>query len=288
MIEFGDCCAPGVRFQEAMFPVHDDVRLRVVSFVPPNPQRPPVVFVPGWITRMEAWRIVLREMTRDFPVYYIETREKSSSIAPEKADYSVESISSDIADMVHALGLADGYVLFGSSLGATVILDAYRHLRSRPKCLVLIGPNAEFRMPWLGKAIVRCINPDLFFSWIKPAVKWYLKMFRLDVKNDPAQFKKYADAIDAADPRKLKKAALAFSRYRVWDKLAAISVPTLVVGGSKDKLHEPEILRRMTEMLPRARYLDLETNRQTHTEAVVEATRQFIDSVDPDSIGRTE
>lgn len=288
MTELQDYCAPDVRAYESMITIQNGIRLRVISFFPQHSARPPVVFVPGWITQMEAWRIVLREMTKDFPVHYIETREKSSSITPPNSEYSVESISMDIADVIQSLELNDGYVLFGSSLGATVILDAYRHLKARPKCLVLIGPNAEFKMPWLGKTIVRCVNPALFFAWIKPVVKWYLKTFRLDVKNDPAQFIKYSDAVDAADPRKLKKAALAFSRYKVWDKLAAISPPTLVVGGSKDKLHEPENLIRMTTMLPRARYLDMETNRRTHTETVVEAMRQFIDSIETVSSGRSE
>jgi pimeloyl-ACP methyl ester carboxylesterase len=238
----------------------------------------PVVFVPGWITQIEAWKIVLREMTRDFTVHYVETREKASSIAPPQTGYSVEDIAGDIPAVIRELGLKDGYVLFGSSLGATVILDACRLLKSDPKCLVLIGPNAEFRMPFWGRLMVRCVTPGIY-AIIKPAVKWYLKHFRLNVKCDPAQYQKYAGAMDAADPAKLKKAAAAFSRYRVWDRLASVKVPALVIGGSKDKLHDPTNLIRMVRMLPNAACLDLETNRRTHTAVVVEAMRHFIDSI---------
>ena len=37
-------------------------------------------------------------------------------------------------------------------------------------------------------------------------VKWYLGKFRLDLENDMAQYEKYCNALDAADPRKLKPA----------------------------------------------------------------------------------
>ena len=111
---------------------------------------------------------------------------------------------------------------------------------------------------------------------LKPFIKWYLKTFRLDIKSDYAQYAKYCRALDAADPWKLKKAALAFSRYEVWNLLESIEYPSLIVGASKDSRHEPENLKRMVAMMPHATYLDMETNKNTHSKTLVEEMRKYL------------
>ncbi len=270
-------CHPGTEYRDEMVSASPSVSLRVVTFSPPRPSKnPPVVFVPGWITQMNSWQEVLRALTKDFTVYYIETREKISSHVKGKVAYSVEALAKDIAAFISNHGLKkNGYILFGSSLGATAILDACRFIQQNPLCLVLIGPNAVFRVPKFGMVIIHAFYPG-FYMIIKPFIKWYLKNFRLNTDADYAQYLKYCRNLDAADPWKLKRAALAFSKYKVWDLLDTIDVPTLIVGASKDMLHEPTNLERMVSMMPNATYLDMETNKKTHSEQMVDAMRQYI------------
>jgi homoserine acetyltransferase len=101
----------------------------------------------------------------------------------------------------------------------------------------------------------------------------------LDIENDYAQYEKYCHALDAADPWKLKKAALAFSRYTVWDILKTIEYPILIIGASKDILHEPVNLHKMVKMMRNATYLDMETNERTHSEEMVKKMRKYIDAL---------
>jgi alpha-beta hydrolase superfamily lysophospholipase len=269
-------CAPGARFADEMIPVSDSASLRVITFQPAHKTgSPAIVFVPGWISHIDAWKTVLKEMTRDFTVHYVETREKISSRINRRATFQVKEMGKDIVRIVSHFRLkSKQYILFGSSLGATLILDGCRFLETTPQGLALVGPNAVFRMPGFAKIIIRIFFPPLYFV-LKPFIKWYLKTFRLDIKSDYAQYEKYCRALDAADPWKLKKAAISLSRYEVWDLLPAIGIPTLVVGASKDKLHEPEKLKRIVTEMKEARYLDLKTNALAHTEAVVEAVREF-------------
>ena len=77
----------------------------------------------------------------------------------------------------------------------------------------------------------------------------------------------------------MKKAVLALAKYTIWEKLGAITCPVLIVGASKDKLHEPENLKKMTSLLPNAKYIDLETNRRTHSKEVVGALKKFIHEI---------
>ncbi len=270
-------CAPRTGIKEEMIPVADNVSLRVISFTPAEDRKnPPVIFVAGWITLISAWKHVLMEMTKDFPVYYIETREKISSRVEGKVEYGVENIGKDIVTLISHFDLKEKqYILFGSSLGASAILNCCRFLDRDPQCLVLIGPNAVFRVPRFGKVIIRFFPPRLFLI-IKPIVKWYLKTFRLDIKSDYEQYEKYCTNIDAADPWKLKKAIMKLWNWEGWDLLPAIEYPTLIAGASKDSLHEPENLKKMVSMLKNATYVDLETNKGTHSKEMVEQMRKYI------------
>ncbi len=272
--------APGTNIETKMIPVTDQVSLQVIQFSPKDKSgNPAVLLVAGWITQIKAWEHVLRDLTRYFPVYYVETREKISSQVTGKVSYGVEDIGRDIVALVKHFQLTEKrYVLFGSSLGATAILDCCRFLKTDPLCLVLIGPNAVFRVPKLGLLVIHLMPPRLYLL-IKPIVKWYLKHFRLDIESDYAQYEKYCNALDAADPWKLKKGALALSKYQVWDLLPEIDYPALIVGASKDTLHEPENLQRIVSMMKNATYLDLETNKQTHRKIMVEKMREYLQAI---------
>jgi pimeloyl-ACP methyl ester carboxylesterase len=273
-------CASGATHKEEMISISKNVSLHVITFTPAQKRKnPPVVFVPGWISLMKGWQIVLKEMTKEFEIYYIETREKISSQVKSDEKFSVTEIGNDIVDLISRWNLQEkNYILLGSSLGATVILDCFRLLKPKPRCLVLIGPNAVFRVSRLWMIVVYCFYPR-FYLLMKPIVKWYLRTFRMNVNTDYAQYQKYCNALDAADPWKLKKAIIPFSKYQVWSLLSGIDIPVLIFGASKDKLHEPANLQKMVSMIPRATYLDLETNQGTHSEKMVAQLKKYLANI---------
>ncbi len=273
-------CAKGATVRENWLTMNKGVSLRVLFFsAASRSHEPTVVFIPGWISRLEGWQTVLKEMTRHFNVIYVETREKISAQISGEKEYDVEAIGGDIVSLVKQLDFSSKeFILFGSSLGATAILDCASQLPVEPRALVLIGPNAEFRVPWWGKAIIYPFYPGFYFV-LKPLVKWYLKVFRLNIKADRAQFEKYCKALDEADPWKLKKGVIPLSRYTVWDKLQAIPFQTLIVGGEKDILHEPDNLKKMHAMMNHSTYLDMETNAKSHSPEMVHALRHYLSSL---------
>ena len=272
-----DYCAPGTTYKQEMIPITDNVSLEVITFFPPvQAQTPAVFFVSGWASLIEGWKDVVLEMTRDFTVYYIETREKISSQIKGKTEYNVEAIGKDVVELISRFNIEDnGYMLMGSSLGATAILDCCRFLKKNPLCLCLIGPNAVFRVPKFGMALIRTFYPSFYFI-LRPFILWYLKHFRLDTTSSHAQYEKYCQNLYAADPWKLKKAALAFSQYEVWDRLRDIDYPTLIAGASKDKLHEPKNLQQIVSMMKNATYIDMGTNEGTHSGRMVEELRSYL------------
>ncbi len=273
----GDYCAPGTKWTEKMVPVSDVVTLRVIEFFPKkSTSQPTVLFIAGWISLIKGWQKVLTEMTKDFHVIYVETREKISSQINGKAEFSVEAIAKDVVKLTEIYKLEkDKYIIFGSSLGGTSILESYKELKQRPKCFALLGPNAEYRTPLWGKVLIRIVWPQLI-NKLKPFVKWYLRKFRLDIEADRAQYEKYCNALDAADPKKLKPAAKALSQYKVWGILKDINLPVLIIGATKDLLHEPQNLIQMDKMLPNSIFLDMETNTFAHGPEMVVELRKYI------------
>ncbi len=277
---FADYCAPGTKYTEKMVSVSDNVQLRVIEFHPKKTTKhPTVLFIPGWISLMKGWKVVLMEMTKDFHIIYVETREKITSQVIGKAEFSVEAIAQDIVTLADIYKLEkDKYIIFGSSLGGTSILETYKDLTQTPLCFALLGPNAEYRTPWWGKLLIYIIWPGLY-NKLRPFIKWYLRKFRLDIETDRAQYEKYCNALDAADPKKLKPGALALSKYKVWDILGNIDLPVLIIGASKDLLHEPQNLIQMDKMLPNSTFLDMDTNTFAHGPELVYEIRKYIASL---------
>lgn len=273
-------CAPGTKWTEQMVSVSDNVSLRVIEFHPhKKTTQPTVLFIAGWISLMKGWKLVLQEMTKDFNVIYVETREKISSQVNGTKDFSVKAIATDLVKLVEIFGLQKNkYIMFGSSLGGTAILESYKDLEKLPLCFALLGPNAEYRAPWWWLIIIHLFWTRLY-AILKPFVKWYLRKFRLDIESDLAQYEKYCNALDAADPKKLKPGALALAKYKVWDILENIDLPVLIIGATKDLLHEPQNLIQIDKMLPNSTFLDMETNTFAHGPELVEEIRKYIASL---------
>lgn len=279
-MDYSAYAGDGCTVKDYHFTVSDGVALKIIDFIPKrdNDKRPVILFVAGWISAISGWRGVLRVISSEYRTIYLETREKQSSIVPgnRKVSFAMDRLSADIRDAIEKLiPPRRTFIMAGSSLGATAILEYLSGEGRKPLCAVLVGPNAEFRFPrFLGRVIPAF--PPSFYLILKPVVKWYLRNFRLDKKNELEQVKKYEATLDAADPYKLKYNAIAIRNYSIWHVIPAVSTPVLVVGAALDKLHGNEALKKMVEMLPRSSYRELASNKETHSEKAGELIVEFI------------
>ena len=107
-IDIKNYCAPGTNWTDKMVAISDDVSLRVIEFFPAKTTaQPTVLFVAGWISLMKGWKLVLQEITKDFHVIYLETREKNTSEVKNINDFSVEAIASDLVRITEIYGLRE-------------------------------------------------------------------------------------------------------------------------------------------------------------------------------------
>ena len=110
-------CYPGTHCSEQMVQINEFASLRVIHFEPVaiSPY-PPLVMVVGLATVIESFQGIIGGLTRDFEVYYVETREKSSSRLLGKVKFDMETVAFDILSVLRFLELPfKKYILFGYS-----------------------------------------------------------------------------------------------------------------------------------------------------------------------------
>jgi pimeloyl-ACP methyl ester carboxylesterase len=269
----------GVAFSEHRITVEEGVSLRILEWTPQSDNGPPVFFVAGWVSVVEGWRPLLEELVACRRVVYVETREKASAEISaarlEAASFTIQRLADDLAAVAAHFGLDDGEaVLFGSSMGSNAILEVLKHDRLRARAAFLIGPNAEFRFPPWGRLAVRVVSPALV-ERLKGFVIWYLRRFRVNAREDPAQMARYQRTVRAADPLRLKLSALAVLDYSALPGLETISTPVAVAYAASDVLHGEEEARRIVELMPRGEAIACPSNTYMHTAAVIEEFDQF-------------
>jgi pimeloyl-ACP methyl ester carboxylesterase len=265
-----------------MVDVSDGVSLKIIYFTPQNVSqgKPVIIFVAGWISLISGWKDVLKVLTAEHRVIYLESREKQSSTVPDvkKVSFSIERLKLDIGEIVKkVIPPSEKFILAGSSLGASAILEYCGSKKQKPLSAILIAPNTEFRFPKILGTIIPAIHPALYFT-VKPVIKWYLRNFRLDKKTCKEQIEKYENTIDCADPYKLKANALAIRNYAIWDHIDNITVPCLIIGATTDTLHDTENIKHLIKILPDSNYIELKSNMETHGEKAGRIILEYIQS----------
>lgn len=276
MEDYQQYCYPGTQCQTYMLRTEENVSLRVIHFCPGTPSPyPPLVMVVGLATVIESFKAIIVELTRDFDVYYVETREKSSSQLSGKVRFDMETVALDIVSVIKMLNLSTKpYVLFGYSYSVPVIIEAYHYLEVKPQCLLLLSPTPSFHYPSWSLFLIQFAVP--LYGVLKPTAKWYIRNFVINRKEDHEMYLISSRVLDRADPWKLKSAILAVAGYKVWNKLDAIDCSTLIVDTSMDGMHRHEDIVRLARAIKQSTYIDLENNKRTHGAELVHVIRNYL------------
>jgi pimeloyl-ACP methyl ester carboxylesterase len=270
-------CAPGTSFENRRIVLDNGIELNSVIFTPEKESRfPPLFFFPGFASVIENFRGTMIALTEHFVVHYVETREKPTSKVQKHTEFNVKDIASDISSAIDKAGVQEGnYILLGYSLGATAAAESFNSiLKKKPSLLVLIEPSGEFRVPALGLFIAK------YFPWtfplIKPLIKFYIKTFRVNTKEDFEMYAIIKRIIDGADPGKLIPTLIGMAKYRIWDILDRIDVPVLVIGASRDTFHNLDDAKEISSRISNCTYSDLVTNKRSHSPEVCDLLINYL------------
>jgi len=275
------------RIKEKTLCLPDKVEIKIFDFEPnnPDPEKPIIVFVAGWVSLINGWKDVLSALAPKYRIFYVETREKRSAKFPnmktpdmKKIDLSIEQMSRDLDALVsEMIPKSQPFYFAGSSMGATVILDYLATKKRQSENSFLVSPICDFPFPGWILLIIKFF-PAILYTVIKPILKAYLSYVRLDKKNEPGQVKKYCGTIDAAEPVRLKANAYAIRNYSLWKKLSDVKSPVVIIGAKTDNLHGIDIMEKMVKIMPFSSFELMESNKETHSAKVGKFIDRYISS----------
>lgn len=272
-------CHEGAQCKVLILQVTDQVALRVLCYSPAfNCGNNPIVIIGGLSTIVDSFRNIICDLTKDFPLYFVETRERATSVIKGNVQFDIATMGMDNVAVIRLLGLEDRkYILMGYSFGASVIADSYGFLKSKPGYVLFMEPTPAFHYPGWSIFLIRWFGVPLY-KLLKPIGKWYLGKFLINKREDNEMAVISSQSLDNADPEKLRKSILAISNYTVWGKLDAIDCPVLIIGTSKDHLHNHDEITRMVTEIKNCTFTDMETNLRTHSSEMGEVIRSYINN----------
>jgi pimeloyl-ACP methyl ester carboxylesterase len=256
------------------------VSLRVMEWTPDSPSNEtPVVFVPGWGSVFEGWKPLIEEWARHRRIVYIETREKGSSRIKgriSKRDFTVDRLNSDIAEVLGSMGIESKEVdWFSSSLGSTLLVDAFQKGILSGRTSILLAPNHDFIFPIWARFLMKIPLP----RWMHPRLM-RVAIWAVDRKvKEEGQRIRYRRALLSQDLGKMLLSARFLMGYSLPIDLSSISVPCAIMTASSDKLHGMEKVLSIVERIPGALMIEVPSNQYAHEADVLKEIRQFQSSV---------
>ena len=238
-----------------------------------------VVMVPGWGSLFEGWRPLVTEWVKSRHLIYIETREKASSKFNRrisKDDFSIERHSKDIAAVLEALDVDQAKIdWYSSSLGSTLLIDAFEKGDLGGRSSVLLAPNPDFRFPLWSRMIIYSPLPMVAFRKMVGFVAWVVNRRT----KEEGQKVRYRRALLAQDVPRMLLSARWNLGYSLPGDLSNIEVPCAVMTAASDTLHDFGKVERIGDSIPNCRMIKIPSNQYAHEPDVLSEIGDFHSSL---------
>ena len=209
------------------------VRLSAIDIAPDRAQRT-IVFVHGFGGNARQWQYQLRKFSDDSRVIAPDLRGHGQSDKP-RTDYTVPSLVSDLALALDVLEVRGKFALVGHSFGGAIITEYAAAHPDRVERLVLIASAGEYRLR-LGEAtglrlptFVLSLAFALYFNRFISATPYVMKTM-------------YRNAVTV---------------WNGWSLMRGLTMPTLVIRGSRDQVLSARAFEEVVRVIPNAEEVDV-------------------------------
>jgi long-chain acyl-CoA synthetase len=211
------------------------VRLSALDVSPDHPQRT-LVFLHGFGGQALQWRYQLQKFSQENRVVALDLRGHGLSDQPSSG-YDMEGIQKDIETVLDILKVKGKFVLIGHSFGGALATEYALDHPERVERLILMATAGEFKLNTLYRLALHL--PSWLLRLIGPLTRGWL----------------------SAAPHVLK----AFyqqnmSKWKGWDRFAALTVPTLVVRGNRDLVFERPLFEKVARTIPGAEEANIQAS----------------------------
>jgi pimeloyl-ACP methyl ester carboxylesterase len=248
--------------EERFVPVDDDVRVLVRTWRG-DPTRAPLVLLDGLGCDGYVWKYVVQRFAGERSLFHVNYRGHGSSDVPR--DLSTVNLDTLVRDLSHALdeaGLPPA-VFVGHSMGVQVCLESFRFLRKRVRGLALLFGSYQYPIdtwhhaffkgdaPPLGNRVMRRVFervtdlgmrrfPQMRGAWKRLVLSEFALNMTLNGELNPdlldaEDFRPYMDHLADMDMRVFAALARDLAAHSAADVLPTVDVPTLIMGGGRDR-----------------------------------------------------
>ena len=229
--------------------------------------------VPGWGSVVQGWDDVLLAAIPYFDIIYFESREKGSSRIGKKSTCDLNRLSSDIRETIELMDIKKGkLILFGSSFGSLILAHGLALNKYEAFLTVLIGAEARIDLPTFTRYLIPWFPPFLL-NMFKPLARYWIRKYKSE---DAEQAAKYIRVFEEADAKKWQKVAKHAIFKWFWDIYEQIEDRVLLIGMEEDRYHELDQIKKISKLMKNSYYLDMKTNKNTHSDVMVKVLREQI------------
>jgi pimeloyl-ACP methyl ester carboxylesterase len=236
---------------------------------------PTLALTHGWGLSSRVWRYMKHHLSDRFRLVVWDLPGLGKSVGPRNADYSLEKMAGDLEAVVEFAG-PKPVVLLGHSIGGMITLTLcrlYPHLLgSRVSGLVLMNttytnPVKTARFHTLLRVLQKPILEPLLFlqiilmplAWLMTWMSYWNGTTHLTTHFTQFGREETTEQLDfacrfslRAKPSVLAHGMFGMFRYDAKEILNAISVPVLIITGSRDQLTLPEAGETIRQNIPEA------------------------------------
>ena len=178
----------------------------------------------------------------------------------------------DVAAVLAHLGISSIEVdWFSSSLGSTLLIDAYQNEVLEGRSSILLAPNDDFPFPLWSRILLNVPLPKAIYpALVRLAVRIVER--RTD---EEGQRIRYRRSLLSQDLGRLLLSSRANIRYSLPRDLSRVTVPCAVMTAPSDTLHDMEKVLDIVDRLPDATHIELPSNQYAHEAGVLVEIEEF-------------
>ena len=200
--------------------------------IAPDRARKTIMFVHGYAGCAETWEFQINEFARHYRVVVPDLRGHGQSDAPF-TNYTMPEMVADLQAVVETLNLPEKFILIGHSFGGSICVEYAVAHPERLEKLVLLATAGEYPLPKATSLAYRIPTWFLRPLW-KYRPRWN------------------------AEIHVMKRMALNnMRRWKGWEKMHAITTPTLVVTGERDRYFPRYVFDEVVDAIPNAEVYDV-------------------------------
>ncbi len=246
----------------------------------------PVVMIHGVAASLHDWDDLIPELTQNgYASYALDLLGHGDSPKPRTRAYHIDWVFEHFLHWITSLQLTEPAILIGHSLGGYIALEYARRFSAWTRALVLVNPFYSLsQLPLLLRRTYR--HPTLSSMISLKFPEW---MFRLVVDVTSIGMGHSSGAIHSLPEHVRAQTALDYTRttsgvYNVpntmsdlTEHLPSISLPTLVVWGSRDQTLAPSSFPKLVDAMPRAEGKSIDAGHVPHQSNADEFNEMVMD-----------